>query len=151
MFSALFLDHYKNWCANKTPCPHNVDFYIDCHDERYGIQKVKGLYNRVITIRIMKANGPCYEPFQQFSACQFHGAFFANIRVGDCYHNGASDIIADVYDADSFPVGTIILINNCCMPACPPDSCSDNLRHSDSHCHQEISYTLLENCIQLHI
>src|SRR5262245_58203766 len=99
MFSALFVDYYRQWCAIKKPCtpcppapclplcppsvPPHFDFVVDCSSDRYGVETIKGLYKRVISIRIWKCNGTCFEPCQKFSACQFHGSFFANIKLAD--------------------------------------------------------------------
>ena len=150
MFSALFLDYYQQWCACKQTCLpacskpcslpvlHHFDFIIDCHSDRYGVEKIKGLYNRVIEIRIMKAKGDCFEPCQKFSACQFHGSFFANIKLADCHYDGASDIVADVYDACSFPVGRLVLVNNCGAKPCLFDPCSDHKSHA-----------LSDNCVHI--
>jgi hypothetical protein len=156
MFHPLFLDHYKNWCACKSSCPsapQNFDFIINCRNDRYGIEKVKGMYNRVIAIRVFKEYGAIFEPFQRFCASQFHGSFFANVRVGDRYHHGASDIIADVYDAASFPVGTVVLVNNCCIAPCSsefsePCMSSDHFKPCPS---DRPPYTLSDNCIHLHV
>lgn len=169
MFSALFLDHCRSLCVHNKPClppylptPQNFDFIIDCHSDRYGIETVKGLYNRVRAIRILKDNGTCFEPFQQFSACQFHGAFFANIKMCDRHHKGTYDIVADMYDAASFPMGTLVLVNNCCAISSPSDLCDDNIlpQHpcasSDdfvwldySDLQQLPAYTWSDSCIQL--
>lgn len=157
MFPALFIDHHRHWCRRKkqSHCvPQDFDCTINCHDGCYVIEKVKGCYDRVIAIRIVKSHDACFETIQQFSACQFCGAFFANIRRDNRHHGGTMDIVADVYDADSFPVGTLILINNC-----------NTSRHSD-HEHTRVSfdpcaashqphhhhkpYTLSDNCIHLH-
>jgi hypothetical protein len=146
MFSSLSLDPYRGCGESKQPCARTFDFTIDCHNDHYGIEKIKGVYNRVIAIQIFKQEGASFEPYQKFSACQFHGAFFANIRLSDCHHQGKNDIIAGVYDACSFPVGTLVLVNDCWSWPCPPEPCKPSKPDPSNH----NSYTLSDNCISIH-
>ena len=78
---------------NPVPSTKILIFYIDCNSDSYAIETVRGRYNRVTDIRVLKSNGSHFEPFQKFSACQFRGAFFANLRLDRCCCDGISDIV----------------------------------------------------------
>jgi hypothetical protein len=129
MFSPQFYSHNANHNPqhNHTNDQH-FDWKMNCGHHQYAIKELKDQYKRVVAVKLFRLEGHHFEFVQEFCANQFHGAFFANIRVEDYHCNGTVDLVADVYNAHCYLCGTVILTNTHKEP------CGHKLPHPRHHC-----------------
>lgn len=118
MFSPQFYSHQANQ-HHVHKHKQNFDWKINCGRDQYAIEEVKDQYKRIAAIKLFRHDNCQFEFVQEFCAHQFHGTFFANIRAEDYHCNGATDLVADVYNEYCYLCGTVILTNTHKAPCGP--------------------------------